>query len=164
MKPIQAPLQRVTIAVIPVLLSTLHLKEAFQIGTMVCVGYWATLALFYFIRHLFPKGFLTAAYLVWWVALAQIGWYLSEIPPFWIASLYLLTSDRTIFENELTSIVKTAIGDGFGFWVVVIYLGSIQQFLGDYASLGIFRHPAGSFLLLTLVAVLWKNQPRSIRA
>ncbi len=158
-------LRKAVTAVIPALGTTLVLKDAFQVGALICSGYWLTSSFFFFARSWFPgKTWNLCAFLIWMTAFAQIGWYLSGIHPIWIVSLILLSYDDLNRESDVKSLMKEAFTHGFCFWAMLIYLGASQQFLGDYLSLGFFQNPSGAFLLLAVAAAFWKNQPRSIRA
>jgi hypothetical protein len=159
MKEKEISFRKITVALLPVLLESLHFRHAFFLGAVTSFSLWGAVLFFHGTRLLFPERLLRTAFLLWLAAFAQIGWYLLDLRPFWMASLGLLGSDFILEERTKGIEIKVILWEGIGFWGMLAYLGLFQEYLGRQWSLGLFDQPVGSFLLLMLASLFWKRQP-----
>lgn len=154
MKNFQSEINRIVPATLPALLLTLRFRDAFLAGVCVGVGCWVTIIFFRLTRNLFPKILLEVAFVLWLIALAQMMWYWKELSPYWVISLFLLAFNEVLKGAATPILWKSLLTRSLIFLAILIYLGGIQQILGDHLSIGIFQQPIGSFLLLAAVVFL----------
>jgi len=162
------------VAVFPLLGHTLYVGEAFLLGSVITLLMWGTVIMFQLLSAWFPEKLRPFAFFLWILALTQTFYYILGITPLWGISLYLLTP-RECLEIEIQKkkrrkkrvlwrfnavLFRQAFWTGFGFWLMMVYLGSMHELLGDRLLIWGFHHPAGSLLLLAFASFVWQNQPR----
>lgn len=145
------------LALLPMLLETNRFQHIFVTLAAVFFGLASAAFLFRTCGFLFPKRLERTALILWITFLAQAGWYLWDLKPFWAMSLYWLAADDILDENPDFDFFSFILNNGFGFGVVLIYLGVCGEVLGEHLSLNLFRQSAGSLLLLAFAAFLWQN-------
>ena len=135
------------LAVLPLLLHSLHFYQAFFLGALVSFALWFTFAFFKVTGPLFPEKVKDLPLICWLATASQLAVLMWGLTPLWSASLYLL-----LISSKQTP--QTLFWKGAGFWMLLTFLGIIQDLLGERFSILLFHLPAGSFLLLAAAAVL----------
>lgn len=158
-RKIKDPFLKVVLAVLPVLGSCLDVRGALATGLAGMGVFWMTGLFFQAAGRGFPGRFLKTAFVLWLAVLAHTGWALFHLSPWWAISLYLLAPPALLDRDS----DKPGRGEifwlGFGFAVLTVSLGLGHEVLGRQLAIRIFQKPAGSLLLLSLLAVFWQNQP-----
>ncbi len=135
------------------------------------VGFlWGTVTFFWFTQHLFPDRFLKHAFFLWLVVWAQAVWTLTKLPPYWIVSVFFLTPVSFLDDTAKASHVRVFSRDvpryfferalaGIGFAGFVMLLTLVREIGGKSLGAQAFEQPAGTLLVVAVIAFLWKNQP-----
>lgn len=153
------PFLRIVTAILPLLAYTGRFRETFYLGGILCLTLWGTALVIKITWPLFPAGLRRTAVILGLVALIMAGHYLADYPVMAGISLYLLLPRDTEEKMPWNLFVRRLAGHGLGFWILMTMLALCQELFGQMMSVGIFRQPAGSFLVLALAALFWQTQP-----
>ena len=170
MKMPESFFSRAVLAYLPFMAYSLDPERAWWAAALIVGIYWLTLTVFWFTRRLFPEGVVKAVFFLWLGLWGQTAWMLFGLLPFWIVSVFLLvpvgfldeskTASRLpVFSREVSKYLAERFFSGLGFFAFVGIFEFVGEFLGHFGRFATLRGPAGIFLLIFLVSLLWKNQP-----
>ncbi len=148
------------LAVLPVLGLTLGLRNAFFSGFYVAAAFWASALFFKMAHSFFPPKCLKFSWVLCIASLTQVGRYVAGVSP--LAGLSLLCLSWPCLE-EPEQKFSDIFWRGFGFWMLLSFLGSAQEILAGHLSIKIFNQPSGTLLLLTLAVFLFQPRKRPLR-
>ena len=152
----------------PVLSQSLYYRDALLGATLIVAIFWLTTGVFEMIYRLFPPRLIHAALMLWLAFWGYALWVLVFVNPLWIACVFLMNPVEIKLEKirkkrfrvrteprTFTSILY----QGIGFWLMMAYLAFFGHVLGNILGITLFVNPGGAFLLLMLLAFLWRHQP-----
>jgi hypothetical protein len=158
---------KILFAALPLLVFSVHFSDAWRFGAAVCGGYWLTALFFKLTWTFFPRKVLGFAMILWLFFFGLMLWRVTGMTPYWLAGVYLLgpfefSGKRgrvrkgggekafKVVSNRFSKIFWR----GSTFFLLMIFLGLIQEFLAATAAGGIFRHPAGVLFLLGIFSAM----------
>ena len=154
-------------AYLPFIVYAFDVEKAWRAAVCTAVVFWITVFFFWFARHCFPVRVRKEAFFFWLLVWAQAVWYLIKLEPLWVLSIFFLTPVAFLEEERKDSRVRifskvllryyweTSLA-GFGFIGFTIVMALLQGVLVGRLGIQSFQQPAGVFLLLAAVALLWK--------
>ncbi|HNX69197.1 MAG TPA: hypothetical protein PLL75_02370 [Candidatus Omnitrophota bacterium] len=170
MKLPESYFSRILLAYLPFMVCPFDLTRMAAEAAWAVLFLWITVFFFWFTRRLFPERLLRPAFFLWLLAWAQAAWTLAKLPPFWIVSVFFLmpvsfleAQNKAARVRVFSRLVPRYFWDRFlsgaGFLCFVLAMDLGRVFFCGALGAAVFAQPAGIFLLLTIAAVAWKNQP-----
>ncbi len=168
-------LAKIFAAVLPVMALTAQFSDAWRTGAAVCAIFWITAGFFKLTWPLFPRWLLGFTMVLFLLFLGSIVWGLTHLTPYGLASVYLLgplefgekkKTDPSSGKSGRGKIISHRFSGifwkGIVFFLLLMVMGAIQDFLGGRFQVSFFRSPAGPlFLLGVLAAVCWSGTSMS---
>ena len=164
MKKNEIPVSPMFLATLPLLAATPGFHESFFIAAIVTFAFWTSALFFRVTAPFFPEALKKISLILWVATLAELARDFLGVAPFWAVSLYLLfpqsllkaaANKKLFFSKRERSVLFWR---GFGFWILMAYLGVIGETLAGQFRIGFFAMPAGVFLLLVPAAILSKDK------
>ncbi|MDA9101376.1 hypothetical protein N9K06_01725 [Omnitrophica bacterium] len=153
-------------ALLPVLGASLVARQAALYAALVAGGYWLTGLCFAGFRASSKRRVRQEFLVLWLLAAGAAAGYFFKAYPYWLAGLFLLFSfqDKKSRGKQTHSyVVQEAALEmffkGVGFSFLLCYLSLCQNLSYAPFSIPEIRSPFGTFFLLFLAALIWKNQP-----
>jgi len=146
------------LALCPLVLSVSDFWDSLFLGGIVCGIWLVTFLVFKWTRPLFPKRLFRLAIVLWLAAWAQILLDLGSINPIWITSIVLMLVPEMRGERSFRTPWHEIFWQGGNLWLGLVFLGSLQWFLGMNFFEKEFQQPAGSFLLLGIAAFILQRK------
>lgn len=154
------PGERIFLASVPVLGQTLCALPASGMATTTVFFLLLTGFCFRLFRRIFPRRLIKAALVFWLAAGGQIFYDLFGLLPFWVISVFILLPPETTDPAADSAGTMRKINRRAGaFAGLVIALVMLHEILGERCGIFLFVTPAGSLLLLAVLAFFWKMQP-----
>ncbi len=147
-------MDKILLAILPLLIFTLHFQEAFFLGALTALHLWLAALFFKMTAPFYPEPWKKWALLVWIGIMAQTGFYLWDLPPWWAASLYFLFPDEVFQKRQKKNTGIKIFWLGAGFWMAAVFLGICSSISGKYLSFPFFEHPAGALFALGIFSFL----------
>ncbi|MDD5218880.1 MAG: hypothetical protein PHN49_01565 [Candidatus Omnitrophica bacterium] len=146
------------LALCPLVLSVSDFWDSLFLGGIV-FGIWlATFLIFKWTRSFFPKRFFHLAIVLWLAVWAQVLLDLGSFNPIWITSVVLMMVPEMRREQSFRTTWHEIFWQGGNLWIGLVFLGSLQWFLGMNFFEKEFQQPAGSFLLLGIAAFIMQKK------
>jgi hypothetical protein len=161
---------RIFLAYLPFMVYPYGFFKACVAAIWIAMFLWGTVFFFWFTRRFFPDRSLKHAFFLWLVVWAQAAWTLTELPPYWIASVFFLTpvsflDDKAkaghvrVFSKKVPRYFFERVLTGIGFAGFVMLLAFVREIGENNLGIKAFEQPAGMLFVAAAVAFLWKNQP-----
>lgn len=169
MKPLlpteESRLPKILFAVLPVAGMVTGIREAVAVGAVTAVGLLFTVFLLKTLLPWIPQETRRLVAAFTFAFFAQLGWYIMEIHPLWMTSAYFLLPEFLFAKKSVQQKVFPLVAvRAAGFFFVTFYLGLCYEILAKRLLVFSFFTPFGTLFLLTVVAFLWKNQPKETSA
>lgn len=147
---------RTLIAALPILGFALEAKSGFLLGGATTLLLGGTEAIFLGIQKIVPG---TVRKISFFLILIVFGVILEEIfsVPFLVltSACFLIPSDLFRPRKNGRKMFRKMLLMGLSFWALLLFHGIVMELLGKEGNVWFFQLPAGSYLVLGILVLVW---------